>query len=157
MCARETRHGESSGSALPICISIETKIVSAGKLLPKKLAESNLRGFWKEVKSINGSHSPLPTSIDEVSGEQAIAELWKDHFKNLFNCLGNEADQCPGGDMEYTDNIRFSPNEVKDAISNLKLNKACGEDGIYTEHLKHASPRLYNLPVSLCMQSFLIP
>ena len=30
---------------------------------------------------------PLPNSIEDVTGIDEITELWRSHFKQLFNCI----------------------------------------------------------------------
>ena len=52
-------------------------------------------------------------------------------------------------------NISLSACMVKNLIKDLELNKSCGLDGIMTEHLKYASPRLYYL-LSMCLTGFFI-
>ena len=51
----------------------------------------------------------------------------------------------------YTD-IQVSCNELSSAIDCLRLDKACGLDGIYAEHLKFGSCLLADL-LSQCMSS----
>ena len=119
--------------------------------LAKKLV-SNSKGFWKDVKKTISNHSPLPNVIDGVSGEIAIAQLWKGHFSAIFNSVNDEphpiADVIDSGETE----IPFEA--VKTAIEGLKCNKACGSDKIYAEHLKYASASLLHL-LSLCFSFFL--
>ena len=43
--------------------------------------------FWKEIKKLAPNNLPLPTNIDDATGKIEIAEMWKDHFKNLLNCV----------------------------------------------------------------------
>ena len=123
--------------------------------LAKKLLEADTCGFWKKVRSINSSHSPLPTCVDGVSGEAPIADLWKSHFQSLFNCLGNTSVLVPNCNVPDDLNVRVSPAEIQSACVALKPNKACGEDGIYAEHLKYASPRLHSLLAS-CFTGFFV-
>ena len=48
--------------------------------LGNKLADSDSRDFWKEIKGVNNAKIPLPTSIEGVTGECNIASLWRDHY-----------------------------------------------------------------------------
>ena len=42
--------------------------------LANKLADTDPKSFWKELRSVNGNNSSLPTIIDGTSGVEAIAE-----------------------------------------------------------------------------------
>ena len=43
--------------------------------------------FWKEIKKLSPNNVPLPVSIDDATGKQEVADMWKEHFKNLLNCV----------------------------------------------------------------------
>ena len=47
--------------------------------LGNKLADSDSRDFWKEIKGVSNAKMPLPTSIEGVTGESTIASVWRDH------------------------------------------------------------------------------
>ena len=92
------------------------------------------------------------------TGEANIANLWRTHYKDLFNnadegCRAANYAVCIYNDV-YTD-IQVSCNELSSAIDYLEINKACGNDGIYTEHLKFGSYLLADL-LSQCISSTLI-
>ena len=55
--------------------------------LARKMMNHRPDTFWKEIKMLNNTKTSLPSSIDGVSGSEDIAEMWKKHFENLFNCL----------------------------------------------------------------------
>ena len=40
--------------------------------LAKKLADLNPKAFWSEIKKMNNCKTPLPTSIEGVSGGEQI-------------------------------------------------------------------------------------
>ena len=123
--------------------------------LAQKLSHRDPKSFWKEVKSINNSRTPLPTSIEGVSGSCNIAELWRKHFDNLFNCInGEKASVCEKEEMLSYNDISISTYELEAAIKRLDCNKSCGLDGIYAEHIHYSSKRLLVL-LSLCFSSFL--
>ena len=121
--------------------------------LAKKLSQLSSNDFWKEISSINNSRAMLPTSIEDASGADEICKLWKNHFESIFNCLKNVSKSPMNYVMNCTFNeIKVSINEVKDAIQNLVLNKSCGSDNIYAEHIKYASEKLIPL-ISICFTS----
>ena len=82
-----------------------------------------------------------------------IANLWRTHYKDLFN---NDDEECRAANYAvcnyvYTD-IQVSYNELSSAIDYLDINKSRGLDGIYAEHLKVGSYLLADL-LSQCMSS----
>ena len=48
-----------------------------------------LKAFCQNIKKLNKSSS-LPTVVGGASGSRKIAEMWKNHFSNLFNSVGND-------------------------------------------------------------------
>ena len=55
--------------------------------LARKLVEKKPRELWKEVKHMNASKTPLPTSIEAISGADNIAQMWRDHYSDMFNSV----------------------------------------------------------------------
>ena len=92
-----------------------------GKLMQQK----DVLDFWKEIKTINNSKIPLPCNIDGVTGSANIAEVWRRHYKDLFNCVKSD-DFCVVS--QY--NVLIRPDEVRKAVEKLALNKSCGPDHI---------------------------
>ena len=92
--------------------------------------------------------TPLPNCIAGVSGGSNIAELRREKFSELLNCISDTTD---GIDCNccYTDEMVVSVNEVNEGISRLECNKACGLDGVSAEHLKHCSSRVTPL-LAMC-------
>ena len=124
--------------------------------LAKKLSDCNVKEFWKEIRSMNNSNTPLPDVIDNVSGGSNILKLWQEHYSNLFNILK----KCKYDSSNYIlqssfQDILVTVDELKYAISKLELNKTCGLDLIYAEHIKYASDRVLPL-LSLCFTSMFI-
>ena len=95
----------------------------------------------------------LPTSIEDASGAEEISKLWKNHFESIFNCLQNVSKSPVNNSVNCSFNeLKVSIDEVRDAIQKLVLNKSCGSDNIYAEHIKYASERLIPL-ISMCFTS----
>ena len=124
--------------------------------LGNKLADSDSRDFWKEIKGVNNAKMPLPISIEGVTGESNIASLWRDHYNSVFNstdggCYSANFSKC----KDAYDDIQVLPNEIAKAISDLDGNKSSGLDGIYAEHLKLGSRQLFTL-LGHCLTSFFV-
>ena len=121
--------------------------------LARKLQNRGHKDFWKEVKSMSNSKTPLPTNIEGISGEERIVELWRKHYSDLFNCLRSGV--CNIGGVEFNEGIVVRINEMEEAINKLENNKSSGLDSISAEHLKNASKKLVPL-LSMCITGFLI-
>ena len=53
--------------------------------LASKLADGDSKGFLKQIKGDSNGRVPLPTSVEGVTGEANIANLWRTHYKYVFN------------------------------------------------------------------------
>ena len=96
--------------------------------LGNKLADSDSRDFWKEIKGVNNAKMPLPTSIEGVTGESNIASVCvEDHYSSVFNSTDGGYDSANFSKCKdaYAD-IQVLPNEIAKAISDLDGNKSCG-------------------------------
>lgn len=116
--------------------------------MAKKLLGNDVTGFWKEVKALNRSNTSLPNNIEGVTLVACnIAELWRQHYSVLFNCI--KSDPYEVGNCDANDSVGISANEVYLAISQLADNKASGSDLISAEHLKDAGPKVA-VPLAIC-------
>ena len=80
---------------------------------------------------MNNCKTPLPTSIEGVSGGVQIVEFWRTHFSNLLNSVSNSSvHACEYGCDAPYEELVVSIEEVTHAID---LNKAFGSDGICSE------------------------
>ena len=96
-------------------------------LRKEKLAELNPEAFWREIKTINNCNTPLPSSIEGVSGGKEIIDLWRKHLGDLLNCVNNgSVDVCEYDCDTPYDEIVVTVEEVTNAIKKLDVNK----DGI---------------------------
>ena len=105
---------------------------------------------------MTASNTPLPTCIDGISGADNIAQMWRDHYSDIFNSANQSIDVVYNVD-ESTDfgDVAVPSEEVERAVRELVVNKSCGIDGIYGEHMLYSSHVLFRL-LGLCMSSFLV-
>ena len=122
--------------------------------LANKMADGDSKGLWKLIRGGSNVRVPLPTSVEGVTGEPNIADLWRTHYKDIFNTAddGCRAANCAVCNDVYND-IQVSYNELSSTIDYLDINKSCGLDGIYAEHLKFGSYSLADL-LSQCLSRF---
>lgn len=87
--------------------------------------------------------------------------MWKKNFETLLNSSKNITKKNEVSQMiskiDYTNCLfeRFTVCDVKDALKNVKLGKACGFDQLYGEHLRYAHQRLHVL-LALLFNTFVI-
>ena len=119
-----------------------------------KAAEVDRGQFWRLVKASRKGSGGKIAAINDNSGKtvsniEDILDVWKTHFENLYTPKDNEEYDKNHYDMvtakvaelnakddtgEFLQNL-FTEKEIKDAIGQLHKRKACGYDGITTEHL----------------------
>ena len=51
------------------------------------LLHNDVNSFWKEVKTLNMARAALPCNIEGVTDAVDIADLWRQHYATLFNCI----------------------------------------------------------------------
>ena len=126
--------------ALRFCIKNEKDL--RAKSLADKFARNprDLATFWKEVRKLN-AEPPLPQSIGSVSGEQNVADMWKDHFSDILNSVGGEA--CKDNVLKELRNVDagadlFSVHKVLECTHELSSGRSPGCDNLTAEHYKLA-------------------
>ena len=75
--------------------------------MAKKLQECDVYVFWKEVNVSNSIKMALPSSIDGISGDENIAELWGKHFRGILNCVVSAEFEV--GDVVKDDGVVIKP------------------------------------------------
>ena len=117
--------------------------------LANQLLSKDDRQFWKEVNKLKGgSSSTLAFTIDDVSGQREICDLWKSHYEGILNSSKDkslkqnvirELQSCTSLDNPFT------PVEICKTIKALKSGKACGRDGLQSEHFRYCSDKIHVL------------
>ena len=93
--------------------------------------------------------------IDGVTGETAIADLWRNHYQELLNDSTRNDDDVKMDVLESFHNIcshvgmHVTMSEVNEVVKSLPSRKSSGLDGLNDESLKHADPLLCLL-LSIC-------
>ena len=55
--------------------------------LVQKLALMEPKQFLQEIRDMNSSNTSLSSCVGGVSGKEEIADLWRQHFEKLFDCI----------------------------------------------------------------------
>ena len=121
--------------------------------LAEKLINNNSKDFWKDIRKMKGNPSVTATSINGVSGESNICNVWKNHYEKLFNCLERPNYRIDNVPTDYTAIITSS--EIHDHIRSINNTYSPGPDGISGEHLKNG-PSLLCQMLSKCFTSIFI-
>ena len=93
----------------------------------------------KKLKKIQNCTKSLSASINGITGDDSITELWKNHYTNIFSSV-------PSDNMNATylnslsdeDKFSFTCAEDTKAVDSLTAGKAAGHSGISAEHLKNS-------------------
>ena len=102
--------------------------------------------FWRSVKRIsNGKATKCVSNIGGVTGEHNVAEMWKDHFAQLYNSV-----DCDDDIKLFTDSLSLASDEkivlcladVVEAIQKQKKGKSPGPDNISSEAYLYGGLRL---------------
>ena len=122
--------------SLKLCKENKESIIS------NKIA-SNLKGnvkkLWVEINKKRKTHTTLPDVINNTSGSKNIAELWKEHFKSLFNDDTHaRSNQIIRQDEDHR--VGTSIAEVAEALKYLNSSSSPGHDGLTLHHLTNAHP-----------------
>ena len=70
--------------ALRYCKSIESR--ARADALAKKLLLKDDVSFWKDIKKISSPEgNVIANTVDGISGEKVIAQMWQQHYEKLLN------------------------------------------------------------------------
>lgn len=134
----------------------------------QKMAESivsgNHKGLWKEAKRLKGSGCRIPKTVDGLSEESEISELFADKFGTLYNSVGYDVDNLESikndndakiyeGRQNLLNNSKITIMDIVSALKNVKCNKSDGYLGLYSDHIIHGSHKLFEMLTNLynCM------
>jgi exonuclease III len=69
---------------LRYCKSVEDK--AKADAIAKKFLNKDCKNFWKDIKKLNKVGADvLATTVDSVTGENNVCNMWRDHYNNLLN------------------------------------------------------------------------
>jgi exonuclease III len=114
--------------------------------LATSLSHKDMTAFWKSIKTLNNKNLPLATSINGITGEENISEMWSQHYSGILNCVNNISRkghvQSVLHSIDSTDRFIITPNDIAMAIRNLKRGKSVGFDLLASEHYIHSDHML---------------
>lgn len=117
------------------------------------LASGDSRDLWTETKKINNAGKPSPSTVDGVTGDKPIADVFASNYEKLYNSVSysqtemillqndilNRIDEeCCGGNCRKPHHV--TPEIVEFAVN--KLNKGKSDGSISTDHIIHSCREL---------------
>lgn len=123
--------------------------------MAQSIVQNDNRNFWQEVKKMNKKESWLPDTVDGVTGNREIADMFGSKYKKLYNSAPYDADVMR--DIDQVLNERMTAcssddcvkiDDVKKAVSFMKKGKSDGNDMIESDHIINGSNLLHEL---LCL------
>jgi len=102
----------------------------------------DVKSFWKKVAQLQKDKLPLPSTVNGCNGEEAIADMWKNHFEGVMNSVKSETDKAnilkSVESLSNSNLINISPLQVETALKAAKKGKSAGMDGLASEHFIYA-------------------
>ena len=88
--------------------------------------------------------------IDGITGQENIADYWKEHFYNILNA--NDCDHNLTADVsrklqndKHNSNMAVSAKSITEIVSKLECGKSAGLDGIGAECFKFSNAKIHVL------------
>ena len=82
--------------------------------LARDLSDKDVDGFWKTMHKMNSHNTVQANVIDGVTGQDNIADHWRQHFQHILNA--NDCDEAMKDEiMEKFENIQHDPDMVVSA------------------------------------------
>ena len=133
--------------------------------LARDLSNKDVDHFWKTVHKLNSNSTTQANVIDCISGQDNIANYWRDHFYKILNtndCDKSLKDDIVGKleDIQHSADMAVSTKCISEIIAKLECGKSAGPDGICAEYLKFSNVKLHTLLAlcfSLCLSHGYLP
>lgn len=112
--------------------------------MAEAIADNRSRDLMREVRKIKGKNKPKSGTIDSLSTDDDISDLFGTKYKHLYNSVPydiNEmnliSDDINNRLMESKHQYTLTVADVQLAINRLKLGKCDGEEGLNSDHIIH--------------------
>jgi hypothetical protein len=117
------------------------------------ILNNGTRNFFKEAKKMRGNKAALPYSVDNMTGNQNISNVFADKFKTTFNAvsysqdemhiLKNKINDIANTKQQDISSCLASCMDIENIVSKLKAGKSDGNLGLYSDHIIHGTPKLF--------------
>ena len=128
--------------------------------LAEKIVNNDTKNLWSEIKQLKRNTKCNPRKIDDVSGDQAIADLFANNFSKLYNSVSFDSVSMTEMQKQIADDITckckhsdrccnhidiLTVNDITCGVKMLKRNKRDGTLNLFTDNLIHGTNRLFVL------------
>jgi len=124
---------------------------------------ANVKGdskkVWSEINRKKAFKTPLSDVIDSATGSVEISNLWRDHYRNLFNASTHPAPVILPRNV-IVDAPTVTVREVENAVKALNTSGSAGSDSVTPEHVSCAHPVVYvmlSLLYNMCIRHSAFP
>ncbi|XP_069988560.1 uncharacterized protein [Penaeus vannamei] len=124
---------------------------------------ANVKGdskkVWSEINRKKAFKTPLSDVIDSATGSVEISNLWRDHYRNLFNDSTHPAPVILPRNV-IVDAPTVTVREVENAAKALNTSGSAGSDSGTPEHVSCAHPVVYvmlSLLYNMCIRHSAFP
>ena len=93
----------------------------------KSLFKKDMPSFWKHIRKHINTRVSLATTINGVTGECNIADMWQDHYKSILNRVKNSSQkQFVTERLTLSkENLLYYLLQISLAFKSLKSGKSC--------------------------------
>ena len=119
----------------------------------RMMAKLTGSGFWSEVKAVLGTNKPNPpTTVGDAQGDEAIAEVFREKYHDLYNSVPYESDELERIsefinqriiEQEVAEADHFTGADVERAVRKLKKGKTDGVSECMSDHFMHGTHLLF--------------
>ena len=122
------------------------------------LLSSGQRNLWTEVRKIRASQKKRLATVVDDHRDEDICSLFSEKYKCLYNSVSYDNDEMESLkrsvdgliDARCANDNCYSPHsinatDVERAARKLKAGKSDGDQRMYTDHLKKATPTFYHI------------
>ena len=117
------------------------------------------------MHKMNACNNVQANVIDGITGQDCIANYWKEHFYKILNA--NDCDPNLTADIrrklqnvQHDSNMAVSAKSITEIVSKLECGKSAGPDGISAECFKFSDTKLHvllSLLFSMCLSHGYLP
>ena len=129
------------------CIEKNENIIKSNNMAKKFLEKP--KKAWNDCAKLRGRKNRIPNSVENVTGEKNISELFGREFSGLFNSVGNDLNNINGLKSLIEESIvasnasyNIKMEELTESLKSLLSGKNDGYIGIYSDHIIHGTEML---------------
>ena len=127
--------------------------------LARDLYDKDVDGFWNAVHKMNACNNVQANVIYGITGQDRIANYWKEHFYKILNANDCDPNLTAGiarklQNVQHDSNMAVSAKSITEIVSKLECAKSAGPDGIIAECFKFSDTKIHvllSLLFSMCL------